>query len=172
MRNKPMFTGVVQVGLVVKDCMASVKRYADDYGIGPWAIYNMDPSAVQDMTARGEITLSFPEKGQAMLAACANIGDVQIELIQPLDDKSIYAEWLRQHGDGIHHILFNVEDFDKTVGFFQRKGIGVLQGGAVRGTKFAYFDTVQELGLIAEIYKLAPGMTSLPEPDDVYPKST
>jgi methylmalonyl-CoA/ethylmalonyl-CoA epimerase len=164
MGEKPVFNGVFQVGLVVKDCMALVKKYADDYGIGPWAIYNIGPDTVEEMTVRGKAT------GHAFLAAVAMMGDVMIELIQPLDDKSIYAEFLKEHGDGIHHILFNVEDYDKTISFFQGKGIGILQGGANKGGKWAYFDTTKELGLISEIYKTTAGTTELPEPDDVYPK--
>ena len=163
MREQPVFAGISQVGLVVRDCMASVKKYNDEYGIGPWAIYEMNPDSVQEMVIHGK-----PEK-YAMRAAVANIGDTQIELIQPLDEKSIYADFLKTHGEGIHHLLFDVDSYDETVNFFQEKGLGIFQGGNFKGGIFTYFDTTRELGLVSEIYRPTPE-AELPEPDDIYPK--
>lgn len=163
MKMKPEFKGVSQVGLVVKDCMATMRKYVNDYGIGPWAIYDFTPEVVQDMVIRGE-----PVK-YAMRLAIATIGTFQIELIQPLDDKSIYSEFLKSHGDGVHHLLFDVDNFDQTVGFFQEKGFGILQGGCFSGARYSYFDTTEELGFITEIHHMPPNAT-LPEPDDFYPK--
>ncbi|MBE0597157.1 MAG: VOC family protein [Desulfuromonadales bacterium] len=163
MGNPPLFKGVYQVGLVVKDCMASVRKYADEYGIGPWGIYEMNPATVGEMTIRGRA------EEYAFRAAIAQIGAVMIELIEPLDDKSIYAEFLREHGEGIHHVLFDVEDYDKTVNFFAGKGIGIFQGGDNQGLRYAYFDTTKELGLLAEIIGVPAG-ASIPAPHDVYPK--
>jgi len=163
MLKKPLFEGVYQIGLVVNDCMASIKRYNDDYGIGPWSIYEMNPDTIQNMVIRDK-----PEP-YAMRAAITFIGSVMIELIEPLDDKSIYSEFLKQHGEGIHHILFDVEDHDKTVQIFKDRGIGILQAGSNKGLKFTYFDTTKELGLISEI---RGGVLSgdLPKPDDIYPR--
>jgi methylmalonyl-CoA/ethylmalonyl-CoA epimerase len=164
MEQKPVFKGVFQVGLVVKDCMGTLKKYNDDYGIGPWNIYEMGPDSVTDMIIRDK-----PET-YAMRAAVAMVGDVMIELIEPLDDKSIYAEWLKEHGDGIHHILFDVDDPDKTVDFFKGKGIGTLQGGNNGAITYTYFDTIKELGLISEILKETGDGEVVGEPDDVYPR--
>ena len=164
MSNKPIFQGIYQVGLVVKDCMASVKKYNDEYGIGPWSIYEMGPDTMQDLVIRDK-----PEP-YAMRAAVAFIGPVMIELIEPLDDKSIYFEFLQEHGEGIHHLLFDVEDYDHTVEFFKERGLGILQGGSNQGLKYAYFDTRKDLGLISEIMK-ASADGALPEPDAVYPSS-
>jgi len=165
MQKDPLFKGVYQVGLVVKDCMSLVKKYYHDYGIGPWVIYDMTPDTMKDMVVRGK-----PVE-YAMRAACAQIGPVMIELIEPLDDKSIYSEFLNEHGDGIHHILFETEDYDKSVEFFKKKGHGILMGGTNQGLKFAYFDTTKDLGLITEIFggELEDGKEEL-EPSDVYPR--
>ncbi len=167
MTQKQVFKGVYQVGLVVKDCRASVKTYYDDYGIGPWSFYEMSPDSVRDMIVRDK------PQPYAMRVAVAFLGEVMIELIEPLDDKSIYAEFLKEHGEGIHHLLFDVEDYDKTVSFFKDKGLGIMQGGNNQGlVKFAYFDTRKELGMISEI---AGGMAEggeLPPPDEIYPPAS
>lgn len=40
----PVFSGIMQVGIVVRDLDATVRRYWHELGIGPWRIYTIDPS--------------------------------------------------------------------------------------------------------------------------------
>ena len=40
----------------------------------------------------------------SFIAAIASVGDVELELIQPLCGESLYAEHLAQHGEGLHHV--------------------------------------------------------------------
>ncbi|WP_293256069.1 hypothetical protein [Palaeococcus sp. (in: euryarchaeotes)] len=35
--EKPIFTDVLQVAVVVKNLDETVRKYADEYGIGPWS---------------------------------------------------------------------------------------------------------------------------------------
>jgi len=163
MLDKPVFKEMYQVGLVVKDCYASVKKYADEYGIGPWTFYVFDPKTMKDMVIHGK-----PEN-YAMRLAVAKIGNVEIELIEPLDDKSVYVEFLKKHGEGLHHVLFGVEDYSKTLDFFKGKGMGVLMGANWHGVKFSYIDSQKELGLIAEIFEPFLGF-EFSKLDDVYLK--
>jgi catechol 2,3-dioxygenase-like lactoylglutathione lyase family enzyme len=163
MPEKPVFTKVLQIAMVVKDCDASVKKYADDYGIGPWSIYEFNSDTVSDMILHGK------PQNYAMRLALANIGDVQWELIQPKDDKSIYAEFLKEHGEGLHHVAFGVEDYDKTMQFYRDKGQQILQGGTWEGLTYTYLDSRNDLGIIAEIYKLAPDF-KWPAPESIYPE--
>lgn len=123
MADRPIFTSVLQVAIVVKDCDAMVRKYADEYGIGPWTIYEFNPNTVDNMI------LHDKPQGYAMRLALANIGGVQWEIIEPKDDKSIYAKFLKEHGEGLHHVAFGVEDYDKAMEFFRAKGHHILQGG-------------------------------------------
>ncbi|RKX44135.1 MAG: glyoxalase, partial [Thermotogae bacterium] len=123
MVEKPIFTDVLQVAVVVKNLDEAVKTYYDEYGIGPWAIYEFNPETVKDMVIRDE------REDYAMRLALCDIGKVQWELIEPKDDKSIYAEFLREHGEGLHHVALAVEDYDKAMEFFRSKGHKILQGG-------------------------------------------
>ena len=36
---KPVFTETMQLGIVVRDLDAAIRRYVDDYGIGPWQVH-------------------------------------------------------------------------------------------------------------------------------------
>ncbi|MDA8212282.1 MAG: VOC family protein [Clostridia bacterium] len=162
MPEKPIFTSILQVAVVVRDMDASVKRYADEYGIGPWAIYDFNPDTLDNMILHDK-----PQEW-SMRAALADIGGVQLELIEPKDDKSIYAEFLKQHGEGLHHVAFGTENYDQAMAFFRGKGHSILQGGIWNGFTATYLSTQQALGLIAEIYNPPPDF-EWPEPVAVYP---
>ncbi|WP_225073628.1 VOC family protein [Desulfuromonas sp. CSMB_57] len=162
MAAKPLFSKVLQIAMVVKDCDAAVRIWADKYGIGPWKIYEFNPDTVQDMIIRGE------KVDYAMRLALCDIGGVQWELIQPKDHKSIYAEFLQQHGEGLHHVAFGTENYSDAVRFYEEQGLPVLQGGHWQGLTYTYLDSLKDLNLVAEIYDLKPDF-AWPEPQDVYP---
>ena len=163
MLEKALLNKVLQVAVVVKDLMKSVKTYNDDYGIGPWAIYDFDPKTVKNMI------INEKEVDYAMKLAVCDINGVQWELIQPLDDKSIYAKFLKKHGEGLHHIAFGTPDYKKTFNALKEKGKKIIQGGNWQGLTYTYMSTQDDLGVIAEIYDIDPNFI-WPEPEDKYPK--
>lgn len=160
---KPIFKEILQVAMVVKNVDESVKKYWDIFGIGPWEIHTMDSSNTHDMTVHGQPTQ------YAMRLAFSNLGSVQLELIEPLDDRSIYSEFLKKHGEGLHHIACSTDNFDESMSFFKGKGIGVLQEGTLKdGLNFVYLDTNETMSFITEIYNF-PEDWKLPPPESVYP---
>jgi hypothetical protein len=117
-----------------------------------------------DMVVRGK------PQAFALRAATAQIGNVQWELIEPLDDVGIYAEFLRERGEGLHHVGFGVEDYDESVSFLRGRGLEVLLGGSWGPVESMYWDTRASLGCIAEIWR-EPGMgDDFPPPDAIYPE--
>lgn len=46
---------------------------------------------------------------------------VQLELIQPNDEPSVWRDHLNKYGEGIHHIAFQVDDADETARRLQEK---------------------------------------------------
>jgi methylmalonyl-CoA/ethylmalonyl-CoA epimerase len=39
-----------------------------------------------------------------------DLGNCLLQLVEPLDEAEPVAEWLRSHGDGLHHLCFGVDD--------------------------------------------------------------
>lgn len=39
-----------------------------------------------------------------------DLGNCLLQLVEPLNDAEPVAEWLRRHGDGLHHLCFGVDD--------------------------------------------------------------
>jgi methylmalonyl-CoA/ethylmalonyl-CoA epimerase len=153
----PVFTETIQIALVVRDLESAMRTYVHDYGIGPWEIYEVGPGTVTDMRENGE-----PVE-RAWRLAIAYVGQVQWELIEPLDDESVYARFLAEKGGGLHHVGVASPDFDETLAGQAERGNGVLLGGEYKGIRFAYLDTVGDLGVITEVFSGAPGADQQPD---------
>lgn len=158
---EPLFTETLQVALVVRDLEAALRTWNDEYGIGPWQIYEFNPGNVDEQVMDDE-----PAE-YAMRLAVTMVGNVQWELIEPLDDTSIYAHHLREHGEGLHHVGVGGRPYGEILTVARGKGHTVIQGGVYNGVDFAYLSTDRDLGVITEIFNWPAGHTQ--EPDAVYP---
>lgn len=160
--REPVFTETLQIAIVVGDLEAAMRTYVEDYGIGPWEIYEFNADTVDQMVKDGR------PADYAMRIALTMVGQVQWELIQPLDDASIYAEFLAAKGEGLHHVgVGGPRPYDETLEALRGHGNTVLQGGVYNGVTFAYLSTDRDLGLITEIFDFPAGLKQ--EPDAVYP---
>jgi methylmalonyl-CoA/ethylmalonyl-CoA epimerase len=148
--REPAFTEVMQIGIVVRDLEATVRRYEDDYGIGPWQITQIDLGEANDYREHGQ-----PARC-ANRVAFATIGRVMWELIQPLDDDGIYARFLAEKGGGIHHIAVATPSYDDTVARAER-GHALILSGEFDGARVAFLPTERDLGAIFEVFSGMPG---------------
>jgi hypothetical protein len=159
--REPVFNETIQISVVVRDLDAAMETYVRDYGIGPWAIYEFNPDTVSDMRENGEPV------ARSWRLAIAQVGQVQWELVQPLDDESVYARFLATNGPGVHHVGMGVGSYEGTISELAERGHDVLLGGTYNGIDFAYLSTDRDLGVITEIFSGAPGEDQ--QPDAVYP---
>jgi methylmalonyl-CoA/ethylmalonyl-CoA epimerase len=160
--REPVFTETKQIALVVRDLEATMRTYVHEYGIGPWEVYEFNPDTVTEMVKDGR-----PAE-YAFRLAVTMIGSVQWELIQPLDERSMYAEFLATKGEGLHHVAVGVPtSYGEALDTLRAKGRRVLQAGVYNGVTFAYLSTDEDLGAITEIYDWPPGPPQ--QPDAVYP---
>jgi methylmalonyl-CoA/ethylmalonyl-CoA epimerase len=159
--REPLFTETLQISVVVRDLDAAMQTYVDDYGIGPWDIYEFNPGTVRDMRENGQPVV------RAWRLALATVGQVQWELVEPLDGDSVYARFLAAHGPGVHHVGVGVRSYDGTIAELTGRGRDVLLSGEYNGVTFSYLDTESDLGVITEIFAAPPGLEQ--KPDAVYP---
>jgi methylmalonyl-CoA/ethylmalonyl-CoA epimerase len=132
---------VGQIGVVVENVDRAIAFYQSAFGLGPFDVREMGAPNVWD---RGE------EKPIKARLAFADLGGVQLELIQILEGDSFHLEFLREHGEGIHHLGFFVPDFKAKVEKAKAMGFRVLQTGPF-GLAYAYLDTRQPGGIIFEL---------------------
>jgi methylmalonyl-CoA/ethylmalonyl-CoA epimerase len=95
------------------------------------------------------------------------VGSVQWELVQPLDDRSIYAAFLASKGEGLHHVAVGGAPYRDTVDGMRANGRRVLLGGVYEGATFAYLSTDEDLKVLTEIFDWPEGLVQAP--DAVYP---
>ncbi|MCU0518868.1 MAG: VOC family protein [Oscillatoria sp. Prado101] len=94
----------------------------------------------------------------------AYAGNVQIELTQHLSGESIFKEFLERKGEGMHHLGFIVDDYEKAVGDLAKNGYPIIQSGRAGnnpGVRFAFFDTEAAIGATVEILVLDDDMRNL-----------
>ena len=158
--------GVAQIGFVVKDLEAAVEQYSTLFGVGPWHLYTYGKPLVKKMSYRGK-----PAEYR-MRIALANIGPLRIELIQPLEGDSVYSEFVRDHGYGIHHLGILVKDMGKALEQARLAGIGMTMDGSGFGLDgdghYAYLDTEGPLSTTLELIERPKGRMA---PEKVFPPS-
>jgi methylmalonyl-CoA/ethylmalonyl-CoA epimerase len=94
-----MFNGLDHLVIVVPDTEAALMIWRDRFGF---------PVLLSETVNGGTIRLTH-----------LNLGNTQLQLVQPLvDDHPLWA-WLREHGPGLHHFCLAVDDvgqaFEETV---------------------------------------------------------
>jgi catechol 2,3-dioxygenase-like lactoylglutathione lyase family enzyme len=140
-RQQLQLPGVGQIGVVVEDVDRTIAFYESTFGLGPWDIREVGAPNVWD---RGE------EKQIKARLAFADFGQVEIELIQILEGDSLHRAFLREHGEGLHHLGFFVKDFAAKLEQAKAMGFEVLQVDPF-GQAYAYLDTRQPGGIIFEL---------------------
>jgi catechol 2,3-dioxygenase-like lactoylglutathione lyase family enzyme len=154
-----------QVAIVVRDLDSAVREYTERLGIGPWTAYTLAPPRLRDMVYHGQ-PAEF-----SLRHALAFSGDLQFELVQPLNGPSIFADHLAQHGEGLQHIGKYVPDHPAAVDEALRQGWTPLQSargfGATGDGAFAYFAPTEGFSTVVELIS-APAVRI--EPDFVYPE--
>ena len=156
--------GIAQVGLVVQDLDRTVECYWRQFGIGPWHFYTYRRPMVKEMTYRGQ------PADYAMRIALAWIGPLRIELIEMAGGDSVYADFVREHGYGVHHFGVLVDDMDAALAQVAAAGLIMTMDGAGFGRDgdghYAYLDTERDLGTTLELIARPKGRVP---PERVYP---
>ncbi|MCD4753059.1 MAG: methylmalonyl-CoA epimerase [Anaerolineaceae bacterium] len=84
------------------------------------------------------------------------IGDSEIELIMPTGPGTGLAEYLRKHGEGMHHICFEVDDIESSLEMLKEKEIRLIDNEArvLPGRKIAFIHPKSTGGVLVELYEL------------------
>ena len=136
-----LFDKIHHICLVVRDIEEKIKYY-ESIGIGPWKEYPplSDYTDIEAPNIEGFMSLKY---------MVAQVGDVQIQLVQPSKIDSPQKRFLDTHGEGVYHIGFVVDDVNKREAAAKKKGLKVLsRGRRPDSSGFNYFDTKEEAGVV------------------------
>jgi hypothetical protein len=172
-RREPLLTGGNHICIATLDLDRAVRTWWDRYGVGPWRVYRYDPSTVS-AEVNGRPT-EF-----SMRAALASMGPhFRVEIIQPLNGDDPYTPSLERHNgaDHIHHVRFDVSNYDEAVGELHALGLhSVMDARFAGGTEESprlvgrYVDTTEDLGFMLELAHVPPGFV-MATPEYEYPPS-
>jgi 4-hydroxyphenylpyruvate dioxygenase-like putative hemolysin len=132
---------------VVKDADRAANYFSSILGLGPFKSLIL-PS--YSATIRGK------PANYKLKILLADLGRVELEIVEVLEGETIHKEFLEARGEGLHHIGLFVKDIEKEIERWKKRGINILQIGrdpppAPEDAYYAYMDTTQTAGVIIEL---------------------
>ena len=141
-----------QVCVVVRDIEKAIEHYQTVFGLGPFRVMEV---STKDMSYR---CWTGTARQRSAFAQC---GPIQIELIQPLEGDTPQAEFLREKGEGVHHLRFQVEDLEATLAALAELGISAVwrHKFVEAAVSYAYVNSDTIGGVVFELIEDKKGFT-------------
>ena len=141
-KTEGLLPPVAQLGIIVKD----IQKAADFYtklGLGPFHIMEAD---VEGFTYKGK---DAPHK----VKLGYNRSNPHIELVQPVSGDTPNSDFLKEKGEGISHLAFNIDfdEFDSVIEKLAAEGIKPIFYRYTADGKYAYVDSDKTGGLMFEL---------------------
>ena len=147
MKGNPVFgtEKCTQLGILVHDIEKSSKEYAALLGV---------PVPPVQMTGVYE-DAHTQYLGQPTKARCKQAffyyGDLEVELIEPDHEPSVWRQALEEKGEGLHHVAFHITDMEEKIRLGEEMGMKLLQRGRWNTGHYAYLDATDSLHVIIEL---------------------
>jgi methylmalonyl-CoA/ethylmalonyl-CoA epimerase len=136
---------VTQVGIIVRDIETKARAWSEILDLP------MPNIIITDTVDKTQAEYSGkPTTARAKLAFF-HMGQLDVELIEPIDGPSTWKDQLDQHGDSLHHIAFNIKGMQEKIAYLDSKGVPLVQRGEYPGGRYAYLDGVAQLGTVLEL---------------------
>jgi methylmalonyl-CoA/ethylmalonyl-CoA epimerase len=137
---------VVKIVHVVRDIEAAIDGMVEIFGIPRPEVIR---GGAEDRKATGgEFYTVFRGSDTAAPVLLANLrmGSIAMELIQPLDARTPWGEFLADKGEGIFSVVYSVEDFRGKMKDFAGAGMPIYHHGEYSGGRYGYFETASRIG--------------------------
>jgi len=147
---------IVQTAWVTEKIDVTETFFTEHFGVRNWTRLRDIPFGPDSCTYRGK-----PADFSAHISL-SYLGDMQLELIQPIWGANIYTDFLDTRGQGLHHICFEPDDYDAALDNAAAAGLEVVQRGSLAGgvMDFAYLDGAAAGVPYIELARLGPDMRS------------
>ena len=146
MENNVLGTKVITlIGILVHDIEKTSQAYADFFGIEKpqWIMTDtVDQAQTEYRGKRSEARAKL---------AFFDVGSLEIELIEPDQNPSIWRELLNKNGEGPHYIAFEIEGMKDKIAVLERSQMPLFQKGEYTGGRYAYIDTLRDLKVVIEL---------------------
>jgi len=113
-----MINRIDHIGIAVENIEEQIEYYGTVLGLGKPKIEIVEEQKVK--------------------TAMFKVGEVRIELLEPISDGSPVARFLSKRGPGIHHIAYHVENIEEAINRLKENGIDLINDKPRRGTEGQY----------------------------------
>lgn len=145
-----LFGPIKQVAWLVRDLDASMTRWMEQAGVGPWTCFE---NVVLTGEMKGRPTTVLMDVGLSYRDG------LQIELIQVRSSEPCpYLDAAGTPITGMHHIAYLSDDVDADARKAEAHGLRVIFRAGNAATKVAYMESPGEEGLIIELIEARPGI--------------
>jgi methylmalonyl-CoA/ethylmalonyl-CoA epimerase len=98
----------------------------------------------------------FPKYNTQM--AMYSVGETFLEIIEGTSEAAEVEEWVRQHGEGLYHVCFEVDDIDESFAELKQKGLQMLSEEPIPGhdnSRIFFVHPRSTAGLLIEFVQLS-----------------
>ncbi len=138
-------TTVAQIAISVRDVEAAAKAWAAVLGLPVPEIYLSPPVEEAETEYHGKRTSGRIKQ------AVFHLGNLDLELMEPLGQPTTWHDQLVKHGNSVHHIAFRIEGMQGKLAHLAETGYPLVQRGEYPGGRYAYADSEGELGVYLEL---------------------
>lgn len=108
-------SGIEHIGIAVRDLDESIRFYEGVLGLQCYAVEEV--------------------AGQQVRTAFFRVGETKIELLESTGPEGPIARFIKQRGEGIHHIAYAVDDADRSLAELEKKGLRLVGQSATKGAE-------------------------------------
>ena len=129
-----LFGRIDHIGVAVDDLEAAIELYGSRFG----------------MREQHRETV----ESQGVEAVLLEVGDGHVELLRPLADDTAIGKFLAKRGPGLHHVAYQTEDIDRTLGAVRDAGIDLIDETpriGIRGSRVAFLHPRSTGGVLTEL---------------------
>jgi methylmalonyl-CoA epimerase len=126
------------IGIAVRSLADAVKVYESTLGVKVSGYENVEDQGVK--------------------LAMIPLGDIRIELLEPLHAQSPIEKFMLKRGEGIHHIAITVDDIEEALARFKASGARLIDAVPRRGahnSKIAFIHPSSTNGVLLELVEHA-----------------
>jgi methylmalonyl-CoA/ethylmalonyl-CoA epimerase len=119
-------------------------------------------SIVEALPAFGDalgliVTHTEQVESQGVRVAILPVGATCLELVEPMDETSPVKRFLGRHGEGIHHICFEVDDLEAALAQLKERGMRLVDDQprlGADGARIAFVHPSSTHGVLIELREI------------------
>jgi methylmalonyl-CoA epimerase len=135
-----VFSRIDHIGVAVEEIEPALALYRDSFAL--------------------EVAHREVVEEQGVEAVLLDVGENHVELLAPLGPETPVGRFIARQGPGLHHVAYQVEDIETTLGALRREGLRLIDEQprtGIRGSRVAFVHPRATAGVLTEIVQPAEG---------------